>query len=74
MAEIKKMAFKPPNVGADEHIITRLGWAVVRQWASLPGDARGLILEQAVFTEGKEPTVQLNEQIKLFIRKHSGNP
>jgi hypothetical protein len=68
MAEIK--AFAPPDVSSDDHIIRRLGWAVVRQWSHLPSDAKEIIREQAVFTEIGAPTTQLNEQIKAFIRKH----
>jgi hypothetical protein len=70
VGEIK--AFAPPDVGIAEHIIRRLGWAVVRQWSSLPDDVQERIREQAVFTEDKYATVQLNEQIKAFLRKHAG--
>jgi len=69
MAQIK--AFSPPDVGTEEHIIRRLGWAVVRQWSSLPGIAKDQILGQAVYVTDKQETVQLNEQIKAFISKHS---
>jgi hypothetical protein len=71
MGDIK--AFVPPHVGDDEHIIRRLGWAIVRQWASLPDDLKARITEQAVFTHDKYATVQLNEQINIFIRKHAGD-
>lgn len=69
MADIK--AFAPPNVGDEEHIIRRLGWAVIRQWNELPDDVQERIREQAVFTEDRHMTVQLNEQIKAFINLHS---
>ncbi|QBR71613.1 hypothetical protein CU048_10365 [Beijerinckiaceae bacterium] len=71
MDDIK--AFNPPNVSDDEHIIRRLGWAVIRQWASLPDKLKAHIAEQAVFIDDKYKTVQLREQIAAFIRKHAGD-
>lgn len=65
--------FIPPEVGNDEHIIRRLGWAVIRQWANLPEDVKQRIREQAVFTEDRYQTSQLSEQINIFLRKHAGN-
>jgi translation initiation factor 2 alpha subunit (eIF-2alpha) len=70
MDDIK--AFNPPDVGDDEHIIRRLGWALVRQWASLPDNLKAQIAQQAVFLYDKHATVQLNEQINAVIRKHAG--
>lgn len=70
MAPIK--AFFPPNVAEDEHVIRRLGWAVIRQWCDLPSNIQDLLREQAVFTEDRHPTtVQLNEEISAFINRHS---
>jgi hypothetical protein len=65
-------AFNPPKIGDDEHhIIRRLGWAVVQQWASLPEKVQGRVLEQAVFTADDYATVQLQQQIEIFIEKHA---
>jgi hypothetical protein len=64
--------WNPPDIGDDEHIVRRLGWAVVRAWPKLPADIRALLQETAVFTEDRYPTVQLNEQISVFVRKHEG--
>jgi hypothetical protein len=55
----------------DAHIVRRLGWAVVKQWNRLPPENRHTILEQAVFVEDKHLTVQLKEQIELFIERHA---
>jgi hypothetical protein len=33
-------AFIPPPIGDQDHIIRRLGWAVVRHWSSLPGNVQ----------------------------------
>ena len=64
-------AFIPPTLADDEaHIIRRLGWAVVVQWRTLSAEAQARLREQAVFTEDKYPTVQLNEQIGAFIKMH----
>ncbi len=54
----------------DEHILRRLGGAVVVQWRSLPQDVRDTLLEQAVYINDRTPAVQLKEQIESFIRKH----
>jgi hypothetical protein len=64
-------AFIPPEVGADGHIIRRLGWALVKQWATLPEPVRDRLQKQAVLTDDAEDqSVQLNEQISIFLREH----
>jgi len=70
MTEIE--AFIPPQVGDDEHIIRRLGWAVTRHWPDLPSEIKETIRSQAVMTEDRYTTVQLNEQINLFLKKYGG--
>jgi hypothetical protein len=63
-----------PEVGDDEHLIRRLGRAVVRQWPSLPQDIRERIKQKAVFTRlpGNQPeTAGLVEQISTFIKNHN---
>jgi hypothetical protein len=61
-----------PKYAEDEaHIVRRLGWAVVEQWAVLPDDAREGILTQAAFVHDHYQTVQLKEQIDAFIRKYA---
>ena len=55
---------------ADEHILRRLGGAVVVQWANLPDDVRTLLVEQATFMLDRHQTVQLKQQIQAFIRDH----
>jgi hypothetical protein len=54
----------------DEHILRRLGGAVVVQWARLPDAMRDLLVEQATLMWDRYDTVQLRQQIELFIRKH----
>jgi hypothetical protein len=63
-------SFHPPDVGDDDHIIRRLGWAVVKQWSRLPPDAQERVREQAIFVWDKHQTVQLAQQIDAFVREH----
>ena len=63
--------FHPPEIGDDAHIIRRLGWAVVRQWSNLPESVQEQLQEQAVFVFDSYMTVQLDQQISIFIDKHS---
>jgi hypothetical protein len=67
--------FTPPNIREDEeHFIRRLGWAVVRQWNSLPDDAKARIQQQAGALTDRYETVQVNEQISIFLEMHTGDP
>src|SRR4051794_9567907 len=43
----------------DEHILRRLGGAVVVQWPDLPEAVRQLLVEQATFVHDRQDTVQL---------------
>lgn len=54
---------------ADEHILRRLGGAVLTQFANLPEHIRELLVEQATFMHDRHQTVQLKEQIEAFIEK-----
>lgn len=54
----------------DEHLLRRLGAAAAFQWDALPEAARDLLLRQATMMWDRHETVQLNEQLQLFIRKH----
>jgi hypothetical protein len=61
-------AFIPPPIGDQDHIIRRLGWAVVRHWSSLPGDVQADVYQQALSVQDKN-TVQF-EELARFIEKH----
>jgi len=63
--------FAPPDIGDDEHIIRRLGWAVVRLWPDLLDELQERIRHLAVSTADRYATVQLNEQIQLFLKNHT---
>ncbi len=54
----------------EEHVLRRLGGAVVILWDRLPADARSMILAQATQMLDREPAVQLGEQIEGFIEKY----
>jgi hypothetical protein len=69
MSDLKD--FVPPNIGDDEHIIRRLGWTVVRLWPDLPEGLQERIRGLAASTGDRHPTVQLDEQIELFLKKHA---
>jgi hypothetical protein len=62
-------AFVPPPIGDDDHIIRRLGWAVVLKWSAIPAPVKHELREQAAAVQDKS-AVQLNEQISIFIRKY----
>jgi hypothetical protein len=53
----------------DEHIVRRLGKAVVVQWDSLPTAIQDQLLKQAVLMHDKQRTLQLRQKIKAFIEK-----
>ena len=53
---------------SDEHIVRRLGKAVVVQWDALPGSVQYLILKQAVLMHDQNRVLQLRHKIKAFIQ------
>ena len=69
MSDLK--GFVPPDIGDDEHIIRRLGWAAVRLWPYLPEGLQERVRGLAVATHDRHETAQLNEQIDLFLKKHA---
>jgi hypothetical protein len=54
----------------EEHILRRLGGAVVTQWSALPSNVQKLLLGQATFMSDRYETVQLESQIRLFIQSN----
>jgi hypothetical protein len=55
---------------SDEHILRRLGGALVVHWDTLNELQRETLLSQAIMMGDRDETVQLREQIALFIKKH----
>ena len=62
----------PTYTDDDEHVVRRLGAAVVAQWDALPEDVRRLLIEQATFMHDRHQTVQLKETIESFIEQNAG--
>ena len=52
----------------DEHIVRRLGKAVVVQWDALPGPVQDLILKQAVLMHDRHRVLQLRHKVRAFIQ------
>jgi hypothetical protein len=55
----------------EEHIVRRLGLALVVQWHNLSDDQKDLLIEQATFMHDRHMTTQLQQQIVAFIGTHS---
>jgi hypothetical protein len=54
---------------SDEHIVRRLGKAVVVQWDSLPKPVQYQLLKQAALVHDRERILQLRQKIQAFIQK-----
>jgi hypothetical protein len=65
--EIKARILDCPD--SDEHLVRRLGKAVVVQWDNLPADVRDLLLKQAVLMHDRHRALQLRQKIKAFIEQ-----
>jgi hypothetical protein len=73
MSAKETKAFVPPDVGEDLHVVRRFGWAVIKLWPVLPKDIQELIRAQAGVTEDRgNVSVQLAQQIEIFLRNHAG--
>lgn len=53
---------------ADEHLLRRLGGALVVQWDALPDDLQDLIIDQAAMVEDREEAPHAARDIENFIR------
>jgi hypothetical protein len=56
-----------------EHILRRLGGAVVAHWDTLPTEVQNLILMQAPLIHDRDNCSQLYQQIDAFIQLHRGD-
>ena len=57
----------------EEHILRRLGGAVIAQWDAFPESVRTLILSQAPLIYDRDHSVQLYHQIDAFIQTHQAD-
>ena len=51
-----------------EHLVRRLGAALVLQWNALPDALQDLIIDQAALVEDREPAPHDPEHIEAFVR------
>jgi hypothetical protein len=51
----------------DEHLLRRIGAALMMEWASLPGELRAKLLEQAASTFDREECRDLSAELKRFV-------
>jgi hypothetical protein len=54
----------------EEHLLRRLGGAIVVNWGALNPLQQEVVLAQAVLMDDREGTFLLREQLEIFIRKH----
>ncbi len=62
----KAMALTLKVKDAQEHMLRRLGQALVLQWEELPYGLQEVLIDQAVIVADREPTSQ--SEIETFIR------
>lgn len=66
----------PPSVAqktlkykeAQEHLLRRLGSALVMQWDALPDNLQDLIIDQAAAVEDRDEAPHASSDIEAFIR------
>lgn len=52
----------------DEHLLRRLGGALVLQWDELSDDMQDLIIDQAVAVDDRDPAPHERGDIESFVR------
>jgi len=57
----------------DEHLLRRIGGAVLIQWEGLPIDARQQILTQAALMFDRQPCGELPKELERFVRRFNPN-
>jgi hypothetical protein len=53
---------------SQEHILRRIGAALIIHWDKLPDAIQDLVIDQAVLMEDREPIAPEQEDIETFIR------
>jgi hypothetical protein len=56
----------------EEHIVQRLGAAVISCWEEIPKPIRAKLVEQAMRVLDADETDQFDRQLKNFIKQHTG--
>ncbi len=62
--EFKTVRYRP----AQEHLVRRLGEALVVQWDALPDELQDLIIDQAAVVADREEAPHATADIENFIR------
>lgn len=57
---------------SEEHLVRRLGVAVVSCWGDLPRELRTKIMERASQVLDHEEDKQFDEHLRKFIEEHGG--
>ena len=63
-AEFKTVKYRPEQ----EHLVRRLGEALVVQWDALPDELQDLLIDQAAVVEDREEAAHATGDIETFIR------
>jgi hypothetical protein len=63
-AESKTVKYRPEQ----EHLLRRLGEALVVQWDALPDDLQDLLIDQAALVDDREDAPHATADIESFIR------
>ena len=58
---------------AEEHVLRRLGKAVLALWSDLPPEARNALFEQAMLVGDRHEAADLRHDIRAFIIKAQGD-
>jgi hypothetical protein len=53
---------------SQEHILRRIGAALIIHWDKLPDAIQDLVIDQAMLMEDREPIAPEQEDIETFIR------
>lgn len=57
----------------EQHIVQRLGAAVISCWEELPQPVRAMLVKQAMKVLDGDETDQFEQQLKNFIKQHTGD-
>lgn len=63
-AEAKTVQYRPEQ----EHLVRRLGEALVVQWDALPDALQDLLIDQAALVDDREDAAHATADIESFIR------
>ena len=56
---------------SEEHLVRRLGAAVISCWTELPGPVRAHVIARAIKVLDEDHSEHLGEQMKKFVSDHT---